>query len=150
MKDSEEPLSGALVDWEDNDCAVWAFLYALNISYEESHELCREYFLRECKKGVVGFDFFMQKLIEVQFDFERRKLFKGVTRQKARSIYKEAEEYVERRNTINTFLKNNPVGTFILSVKDHVVTVVNGTLKEAPGVSEALGRRVLYAYELLK
>lgn len=142
--------SQSLIAWEDNDCTVWAFYYALRTSYDQSHKLCREYFHRECKKGVRGFDFLMRSLIKVQFDFERKGLFKEVTRQKARTVQKVGEEYLERKTSIKTFLSNNPVGTFMLSVRGHTVAVIEGCLMEAPGVRESLGRRVLYAYELMR
>ena len=112
---------------EVGDCQVRALSKALNLSWLEAFDLtipiCRRlqtYTIFDCK-----LEFTKEAMKELGFDYT------GISNKKG-----------AKRPTVDSFAKDHPSGTYIVSVAHHVVAVVNGQYFD----TWDSGKKSLYGY----
>lgn len=117
-----------LANSENNDCVVMSIASALDVSYEISHEFVKNTFNRKNGKGTVNFvEVFNRYLIE-----NNNELFNsivapmGTNQNSLAYIVKVGNDYMLKNMTVHTFIKNNPIGTFIVVVSGHAFTIIDG------------------------
>jgi hypothetical protein len=120
---------------ETNDCVVRAFASSFDIPYDEAHKFVADQFNRLPKRGTF---FTAQKITNMCFSgitVNNKKPHTMGTR--TRSIaypfslaydVKVKGEVIQRRMTVGTFVKKNPVGTFFVLVKGHAFTIKDGVV----------------------
>jgi hypothetical protein len=120
---------------ETNDCVVRAFASSFDIPYDEAHKFVADQFNRLPKRGTF---FTAQKITNMCFSgitVNNKK--PHVLGTKTRSIaypfslaydVKVKGEVIQRRMTVGTFVKKNPVGTFFVLVKGHAFTIKDGVV----------------------
>lgn len=114
---------------ESRDCVVRAFSVGLNISYELSHRYCKEVYSRKNRRGVIDF-----------LNKQDQDTFLG------KYCYK---EYYSKSNrpTVGQFIKNNPHGTYIVSVRGHAFVIEDGKVLD---FNDGLKRKVLFVAKVLQ
>jgi hypothetical protein len=119
-----------LAQTEMNDCFVRAVAAATGSAYDEAHKYVAEVFNRRPKQGTV----YVARKLREQTEVLGRKVvelgepckafpnrpYKMVTR------YKNRGEVVERQMTLKTFVKQNPIGSYILIVARHAFALKDG------------------------
>jgi hypothetical protein len=109
---------------EHNDCAVRALSVAAGLPYESAHALLKKHG-RVDNRGT-----YPSSITKALIDLAPESTF----------------THGDRRLTLGTFTKLMPMGTFIVFVRGHVLSVVDGTVhdwKEAPR------RRVKFFWKLI-
>jgi len=112
---------------ERNDCVVRALSSAFDIKYDKAHEIVSKEMKRPYRKGTRSYLF--HKYLE-QFDSEKRQLNKKRMKEVNTqfSYVKNGEFNGIGTKTVGRFLKENPQGTFLFSVRGHAFCVKDGTV----------------------
>jgi len=121
--------SSELAKSDKNDCFVRAVASATEVPYDAAHEYVEAVFNRANGRAVV---FSEDKLAPVETNGmlinEKGFNFKVLGRTKLTNTYKLHGEYIRRKKTVKSFIKDNPKGTFILGVSKHAFTLKDGIL----------------------
>lgn len=151
--------SNSIIGWSDstiaqtetNDCFVRAVAAATGSSYDQAHKYVTEVFKRKPKQGTMNVprtlkqqtEVLGKKIVELG---EPCKTFptapnRLITRYNNRGVI------VERQMTLQTFVKQNPTGSYILLVARHAFALKDGKVIGG-NVSDArqLRKRVHCAY----
>ncbi len=129
---------------ETKDCVVYATASAFDISYDEAHKIADRVFDREDKKGVPTLAI-MQGVNQLA---ERGESINGKTIREflsnPRKVYHLHGKDIQRRNRVNTFIKEHTQGTYLILTGNHALTVKDGEMIDniPNGSGKAFVRRV--------
>ena len=145
--------SSKIAKKENNDCFVRALAAATDQDYDTTHEVVRTKFKRESKKGVDNANIVSRMLIA-----EGKGLRVGKTRysvnvlgtDRITNTYKLRGEIIKRKKTVKSFIKDNPIGSFIVTVSKHAFALVDGKLIDNKGEEFRPTRKVDGAYSIVK
>lgn len=112
---------------EKNDCAVRAFMAALDLSYDESHKFVEEKLNRNRFKGT-----HVQKYINNILNYQKNgykitmmgyhpKYAYRTNKLLVNPKYKKTTGY-----TVKSFMEQHPVGRYVIIVKGHALALVDG------------------------
>lgn len=112
---------------ESNDCVVRAISSAFQMHYDRAHEFVRVKFGRENRKGTRFFVGGMRRMEDDGQDINL-KSFESMGDQYGRMAYdvKVKDKVVKRKMTTGTFIKNYPVGRYLVVVRGHAFSIING------------------------
>ena len=113
---------------ERNDCVVRAFASSFDIPYDESHTYCEKVLHRKHRDGVKNFVVRLETLVKKNEVINGKK-FNLVG--KFYSLYYDVKiknKKIKRALTVGKFIKDNPIGTFLVSVRGHAFTIKNGVV----------------------
>jgi hypothetical protein len=121
---------------ETNDCVVRALASSFEIPYDKAHKYVKEKFGRVDRKGTYGTVFKMVELSKHQTQINHRKIKpigspKTISNRKVYTLdykVKVKGKKVNRKMTVGTFIKENPIGTFFVLVDRHAFTIKDGTI----------------------
>ena len=140
--------SSTLAQKEKNDCAVKAIAAAAGVSYETSHAFTGEYLKRAEKMGTM-LGMFLPNITKEPMMLGSKKVeFKPLGKIKITNGYKLYGEVVRRKKTVKSFIKDNPRGSFVVSVAGHALAVVDGVLIDNVGEEFRMTRKVLSAIQV--
>ena len=140
--------SSTLAQKEKNDCAVKAIAAAAGVSYETSHAFTGEYLMRTEKRGTM-LGMFLPNITKEPMMLGSRKVeFKPLGKIKITNGYKLYGEVVRRKKTVKSFIKDNPRGSFVVSVAGHALAIVDGVLIDNVGEEFRMTRKVLSAIQV--
>lgn len=113
---------------ETNDCVVRAIASSFDVTYDESHKFCKDYFKRKNRKGVMMFVTSMERYInnDNQIFGKTVKLIG-----KYSNLYydvKVKNAIKKRALTVGKFIKENQKGTFLVSVSGHAFAIKDGVV----------------------
>jgi hypothetical protein len=114
--------------WETNDCAVRALAVACRVEYDKAHKVLR----RWGRRNRDGFK--LMQLLEWRYMFGNDFEWMPVG--------------IRRNVRVEDFLRLNPKGTFILHVRGHFCTVVDGVLYDE--ARELAGNKQIFSVHKLK
>jgi len=145
--------SSKIAKKENNDCFVRALAAATEQDYDTTHEVVRTKFKREAKKGVDNTSIVSRMLIA-----EDKGLKVGNTRysvnilgtDRITNTYKLHGEYIKRKKTVKSFIKDNPKGNYIVTVSKHAFALIDGKLVDNKGEEFRPTRKVDGAYKIVK
>ena len=100
---------------ETNDCVVYATASALDLSYDQAHQVAREKFNRKDRKGTQSI-YLLQGL---------RKEYQEV---KAINTYTVHGKKIDRAAKVYSFAKANPQGTYFILVRSHALAIKDGVV----------------------
>ena len=103
-----------------NDCTVVSLAAAFKMSYKAAHKLASKYG-RETGRGMRT-AFFKN----MYSDLEKKGKVRELTREEITTYYPSTG--MIRQNKLSTFIKNNPLGTFVLMVRGHAITIEDGVV----------------------
>ena len=112
---------------ETNDCVVRAIASSFEMHYDEAHQLVKVKFGRENRKGTRFFVGGMRRMINDKVKING-KSFESMGDQHGHMKYdvKVKGQMVKRNMTTITFIKNNPVGKFLVVVRGHAFSIIDG------------------------
>ena len=118
---------------ETNDCVVRAFASCFDVSYNYAHGYVRDNFGRRDRKGTYGTVHKMTKLAEnrIQVNYKKVKCVGKINNFGVQTLDYEVKVKgvkVNRKMTVGTFTKQNPVGTFFMLVTGHAFTIKDGVV----------------------
>ena len=118
---------------EKNDCVVRAFASCFDVSYNYAHGYVRDNFGRNNRQGTYGTVNKMTKLAEnrTQINYKKVKCVGKLNNYNRRTLEYTVNvkgEKVNRKMTVGTFTKQNPVGTFFMLVSRHAFTIKDGVV----------------------
>lgn len=133
---------------ERNDCTVRAFSAALDVTYKLAHNFCKDVFGRVEKKGV-ELSVITDKLSEGKVtigdvDCDVIKLGK----EDIKNMYKLKGEIIWRKKTVKSFVESHKVGTYLVLVAGHILTVKDGELFDWDKFAFQPTRKVIGAYRV--
>ena len=125
LKSSESIIASS----ETNDCFVYAFATAFEMSYDDAHAAVKERFNREDKKGASS------RMIDRRFNemFDSSDLnVNGKTVQeiiaRPTTQYKLYGEVKNRALRVESFARKYTSGTYLIYTRDHALTIKDGTV----------------------
>jgi len=112
---------------ESNDCVVRAISSAFQMHYDRAHEFVKVKFGRENRKGTRFFVGGMRRMEDDGQDINL-KSFESMGDQHGRMAYevKVKDKVVKRKMTTGTFIKKYPVGRYLVVVRGHAFSIING------------------------
>jgi hypothetical protein len=118
---------------ETNDCVVLSIASAFGVNYDTAHEFVKNTFKRKNRQGTLNFarvfNYFISKNTQVlDTTIVPMGIMRSVYNYSLRYDVKVGNRLVNRGMTVHTFIKNNPVGTFIVVVKGHAFTIIDGVV----------------------
>ena len=123
----------AIAKKETNDCVVRAFASCFDVSYNYAHGYVKDNFGRKDRQGTYGTVFKMQELAEnrTQINYKKVKCVGKINNFGVQTLDYEVKVKgvkVNRKMTVGTFTKQNPVGTFFMLVTGHAFTIKDGVV----------------------
>ena len=117
-----------IVSGENNDCVVRALASSFDISYDESHNFCEKTFRRRFRKGVMMFNTQMENFFGkgLKINNKTAELVGKYSKLYYDVVVK--GETKKRKLTVGTFIKTNPKGTFLVTVRGHAFTIKDGVV----------------------
>lgn len=137
---------------ENNDCVVLTFSNVFNIHYDTAHWIVKKYFGRVDRKGVINFPSKINNFIKGGNKIGDRGLTPVGTKVGDYHLLdygvKVRGKMVRRQMTVGKFLKDNPQGRFILLVKGHAFTIIDGKIVGNTSDHVKLKRRLWMAWKV--
>ena len=138
-----------LAHQEKNDCFVRAVAAASGSTYEPAHKFVKETFNRVNGQGTQGAGAVL-KTIEnkAQKVGNIEVTFKELPVTETKNFYKLHGRVIPRDKTVKSFIKSNPVGTYIVLVAQHAFTIKDGVLIDNRGEEFRPTRKVQSAFKV--
>ena len=140
--------SSTLAQKEKNDCVVKAIAAAAGVSYETSHAFAGEHLKREKREGTLLGVHLPNITKESMMLGSKRVSFDALGKLRVTNGYKLHGELVRRKKTVKSFIKDNPRGSFMVSVAGHALAIVDGVLIDNIGEEFRMTRKVLGAVQV--
>ena len=114
---------------ETNDCAVRAISSAFEMHYDEAHQFVKVKFGRENRKGTCFFVGGLRRMVDDKVKING-KSFETMGGQFAQMDYevKVKGQMVKRNMTTGTFIKKYPVGKYLVVVRGHAFSIIDGAV----------------------
>lgn len=138
---------------ETNDCFVRALAAATGQDYDTAHSVATINFNRDHKKGVSLGDLVSTMERAQREGLEVGNTVYGVKSLRGASIknyYKLRGEEIARKKSVKSFIKDNPKGSYIVTVSKHAFAVIDGKLVDNKGEEFRPTRKVTSAYKITK
>jgi hypothetical protein len=114
---------------ETNDCVVRAISSAFEMHYDEAHQFVKVKFGRENRKGTRFFVGGMRRMVDDKVQING-KSFETMGNEYGHVSYevKVKGQMVKRNMTTGTFIKKYPVGKYLVVVRGHTFSIIDGAV----------------------
>jgi hypothetical protein len=114
---------------ETNDCVVRAISSAFEMHYDEAHQFVKVKFGRKDRKGTSFFVGGMRRMVDDKVKIND-KLFETMGNEYGHVSYevKVKGQMVKRNMTTGTFIKKYPVGKYLVVVRGHAFSIIDGNV----------------------
>ena len=114
---------------ETNDCVVRAISSAFEMHYDEAHQFVKVKFGRENRKGTRFFVGGMRRMVEDKVKINGNS-FETMGNEYGHVSYevKVKGQMVKRNMTTGTFIKKYPVGKYLVVVRGHAFSIIDGAV----------------------
>lgn len=114
---------------ETNDCVVKAISSAFEMHYDEAHQFVKVKFGRENRKGTRFFVGGMRRMVDDKVQING-KSFETMGNEYGHVSYevKVKGQIVKRNMTTGTFIKKYPVGKYLVVVRGHAFSIIDGAV----------------------
>lgn len=136
---------------EKGDCMVRALAAAADVTYNTSHKFCEEVFGRKKNSGTSGETIHAQMINAEDNGLTIDNKNFNVTvlgKEDLCNRYKVKGEVIWRKKTLKSFIESHPVGSYIVLVAEHALTVKDGELIDWNSMKFKPTRKVLNAYRI--
>lgn len=106
-----------------NDCTVVSLAAAFKMSYTAAHKMAGKYG-RKTGRGMLTYQ--VQNMYKA---LEKKGRVRKLDKTEITTYYPSTGK--TRSNKLSTFIKNNPIGTFMLLVRGHAITVKDGIVLQS-------------------
>ncbi len=112
---------------ESNDCVVRAIASSFEMSYDDSHKFVAKIWFRRNREGTRNFVGGLRHMINNKIKING-KLFETMGNEYGHVSYevKVKGQMVKRNMTTGTFIKKYPVGKYLVVVRGHAFSIING------------------------
>jgi hypothetical protein len=129
---------------ETNDCVVYATAAAFDLSYDQAHKVASRVFNRKDRNGVRTLEIMkgVKDLTESKESINGKTIREFLANPK--KVYRLHGKDIERKNRVNTFIKEHSQGTYLVITGYHALTVKDGELIDniTRGSGKAFVKRV--------
>ena len=134
---------------ETNDCVVRAISSSFEMHYDEAHQFVKVKFGRENRKGTRFFVGGMLRMIDDKVQING-KSFVTMGNEYGHVDYdvKVKGQIVKRKMTTGTFIKKYPVGKYLVVVRGHAFSIIDGVVVGNTGDAKMKKRVILYSWEV--
>lgn len=136
---------------EKGDCMVRALAAAADVTYNVSHKFCEEVLGRKKNSGTSGETIHVQMINAEDNGLTIDNKNFNVTvlgKEDLCNRYKVKGEVIWRKKTLKSFIESHPVGSYIVLVAEHALTVKDGELIDWNSMKFKPTRKVLNAYRI--
>ena len=114
---------------ETNDCAVRAISSAFEMHYDEAHQFVKVKFNRQNRKGTTFFVGGLRRMVDDKVKING-KSFETMGNEYGHVSYevKVKGQMVKRNMTTGTFIKKYPVGKYLVVVRGHAFSIIDGAV----------------------
>ena len=140
-----------LAKTEKNDCFVRALAVAGETDYQTAHQVAKEVFGREEKKGTKGFmisSMFLKAEAAGMYLGSKKLEVAVLGRRDIKNQYKVKGEVIYRQKTLKSFIESHPLGNYIVTVANHALAVIDGELADWSKEGFKPTRKVQAAYRV--
>ncbi len=112
---------------ESNDCVVRAIASSFEMSYDDSHKFVAKIWFRRNREGTRNFVGGLRHMINNKVKING-KLFETMGNEYGHVSYevKVKGQMVKRNMTTGTFIKRYPVGKYLVVVRGHAFSIIDG------------------------
>jgi hypothetical protein len=112
---------------ESNDCVVRAIASSFEMSYDESHKFVAKIWFRRNREGTRNFVGGLRHMINNKVKING-KLFETMGNEYGHVSYevKVKGQMVKRNMTTGTFIRKYPVGKYLVVVRGHAFSIIDG------------------------
>ena len=138
---------------ENNDCFVRALAAATDMDYDTTHQEVKEQFGRVNKKGTQNHMIIGQMMNAEENGLmigDKRFSVKVLGKARTHNTYKLYGDLIKRKKTVKSFIKDNPKGSFVVTVSKHALAIVDGKLIDNRREEFRPTRKVDGAYKINK
>jgi hypothetical protein len=134
---------------ESNDCVVRAIASSFEMHYDEAHQFVKVKFGRENRKGTRFFVGGMRRMVEDKVKING-KSFDNMGDSLGRMKYdvKSKGQIIKRNMTTGTFIKKYPVGKYLVVVRGHAFSIIDGQVVGNTGDATMKKRVILNAWKV--
>lgn len=140
---------------ETNDCVVRSITETFALPYDEAHHIVETKFGRQKRKGTKRTALKFVKLQEESYEINGYGIenipstsLTHYTSKIINILGSDEKEYIPI--TVERFIKNNPNGRFVIFVRGHAFSVVNGTIIGNKMDGDRLSRKILNAVKAVE
>ena len=114
---------------ETNDCVVRAISSAFEMHYDEAHQFVKVKFNRQNRKGTTFFVGGLRRMVDDKVKING-KSFETMGNEYGHVSYevKVKGQMVKRNMTTGTFIKKYPVGKYLVVVRGHAFSIIDGAV----------------------
>ena len=129
---------------EKGDCFVYAMAAAFDLPYDEAHQVVKEKFKRQDKKGTSNISLIngMREMIELRTNLNGK--FVREIIDSPSKVYHLHGKDITRKNRVSTFIKEHTQGTYLILTGDHALVAKDGEMIDnvSGGSAKSYVRRV--------
>jgi hypothetical protein len=158
--DTDDAITGVsqstIAKSETNDCCVRAFASVTESPYDDAHTYVKKIFKRKKGEGTPRFPLTMSERVGLKtlngYKYKELKNHDKTTILDSK-YYPLITTYGKTRAsqmTVGTFIKEYNVGRYLIHVRGHAFTIIDGVVVGNPCDSKQLKRRIVGAYKFYK
>ena len=129
---------------EKGDCFVYAMAAAFDLPYDEAHQVVKEKFNRQDRKGTGNLDILreMNHMVDVRESINGKFVREVITAPS--KVYHLHGKDITRKNRVSTFMKEHSQGTYLILTGNHALVSKDGEMIDniSKGSAKAFVRRV--------
>jgi hypothetical protein len=112
---------------ESNDCVVRAIASSFEMSYDESHNFVAKIWFRKNREGTKNFVVGMRHMVDNKIPINGKSFSNlGDSHGHMKYDVKSKGQIVKRNMTTGTFIKKYPVGKYLVVVRGHAFSIIDG------------------------
>ena len=113
---------------ESKDCMVYAMAAAFDLPYDEAHQVVKEKFDRQDKKGTSNLALVngMKEMIDYRVNLNGK--FVREIIDSPSKVYHLHGKDITRKNRVSTFIKEHTQGTYLILTGNHALVAKNGEM----------------------
>jgi hypothetical protein len=134
---------------ESNDCAVRAIASSFEMHYDEAHKFVAKNWFRGNREGTINFIGGMRGMVSKGV-LINGKSFSNLGDQHGHMKYdvKVKGQIVKRNMTTGTFIKKFPKGKYLVVVRGHAFSIIDGVVVGNTNDAKMKKRVILYSWEV--
>jgi len=135
---------------ETNDCVVRAISSAFEMHYDDAHQFVKLKFGRKDRKGTAFFVGGMRRMADDKVKINGN-TFETMGGQFGKMDYdvKVKGQVVKRKMTTGTFIKKYPIGKYLVVVRGHAFSIIDGNVVGNYGDARMKKRVINHAFKVL-
>ena len=132
-----------IANGESKDCFVYATAAAFDLPYDEAHQVVKDKFRRQDKKGTSNIALMngMSKMIDLRTNINGKFVREVIVPTKTYHLH---GQDIARKNRVSTFIKEHTQGTYLILTGNHALVSKDGEMIDnvTKGSAKSFVRRV--------